>query len=191
MPVVQACVLTFTNRVGTGTQTITGVVDEDGDPFIASVFLFQSGFVAANTVQSGAAGVNAFETSIGVDTGASRSSISIPDCYSVFNFKAAAGGVSFGDHSHIEGYVTNFSQFVFRTQAKVSAVRSGEFDLLYDLNDSGGAYIIEVLALGGDGLDIAFTNYVIVSKCLIIHGSGHDMGHGWAECLLGLRDTRR
>ncbi len=86
-----------------------------------------------------------------------RSLYSTADARSAFNFKSVASGESHGDHSIIDQWADNFNGVQIYRKAYVSAVRSGEFDVTYDLNVRNGDTEL-VLALGGSGLDISFTS---------------------------------
>ncbi len=159
---MKACVIAVACRQNAGTQTITGVVDRDGNPFIGKLVLFQFGGAntALNAVQAGAVGYNNSSSCVGVDTGTVRSGITVGDTYSPFGFKACAGGLSLGDHSVLDGFVTNFGQFTFFKNAKVSAFRSGEVDILYDLNTSPNTDALLLTVFGGDDIDFTFTNSI-------------------------------
>ncbi len=150
---MKCCVLTFDTRSGTGVQTITGVVDNTGVAFVGKVFLFQSAYAPLNTLTSGAAPINRYMDSRGVDTGTLRSALLAVDVYSGFNFKDGYGSLSLGDYSLIDTATT-----VQRT-ASITAIRSGEFDLTYATNARTGDAVL-VLVLGGDDLTTAFTNTI-------------------------------
>ncbi len=155
---VRAAVLSFVVHAGTSTQTVTGVQDAEGS-FIGKIFLFQSAFAVINTVTAGGTPFNYYVDDRGIDTGTVRSSEAVADLYSGFNFKAVAGGLSLGDHSLIDVTTGSFGTASFERKAKISAIRSGEFDIAYDLNGRDGDSVL-VLVFGGDDLDIALTNYV-------------------------------
>ena len=147
---VQACVLTFNVRSGTGTQTVTGVVDQNGNPFVGKFFFILGGQVAVDTLTAGgSANVNSYIWDMGVDNGTYAGASAQGD--NVFQFpptKIASGGVGNG------GAFLDFQSDIFfgGTQQRngyVSAIRSGEFDITFTLNNrTGDAYMVAVL--GGD-----------------------------------------
>ena len=157
---MKACVLTFAARSGTGTQTVTGVVDHTGAAFVGKVFLFQSAYAAINTLTTGAIPLNACADYRGVDTGSVRAARAATENTSTsFGGKLADSADSLGNHSILDGWTDNFGQFQFERTAKIAAIRAGEFDVLYDTNGRTGDTIL-VLVLGGDDLDVAFTNTI-------------------------------
>ncbi len=138
---------------GAGVQTVTGVQDAVGS-FVGECVFFQSGWVAVNTVTAGAAGVGTYTDSRGVDTGAIRSAQSASGLYSPFNFKAQDGAQSLGDHSLVNCISDTFGSGVIDRDAKISAFRSGEFDLTYTTNTRTGDTVIAIVLAE---IDITFT----------------------------------
>lgn len=152
----QAIVVFPAKGTGAGTQTVTGVADAEG-AFVGKIFLFQSCFAVINTLTAGAIPTGGYSDFRGIDTGSVRSLWANSEAYSPFNFKAADTGQSLGDHSLMDIWTDNFGQGEIYRTAKISAVRSGEFDLLYDGNLRTGDDII-CIVLGGDDIDFTFTN---------------------------------
>ncbi len=156
---MRAAVFPFTPRATTGVQTVTGVTDADGD-FVGKVFIFNATYITAlNTVTSSTAGTGAYSHIIGVDTGAIRSAAALESLYTPFNFKAVAGGLSFGDDSIIDYWTTNLGSYSFDRSAKITAISAGQFDVTYTATFAGPTPIL-VTVLGGDDLDITFTDVV-------------------------------
>ena len=151
---MRRCILTFPALSGTGVQTVTGVSDSLGD-FVGEVVIFQSGWAAANTLTSGGAGVGTYGDSRGVDTGTLRSALSVSGLYSGFNFKAQDSGQSLGDASIATVISDSFGSGVLDRVAKITAFRSGEFDLTYTTNTRTGDTIIAIVLAE---IDITFTN---------------------------------
>ena len=145
---------------GTGVQTITGVVDRDGTPFVGKQFIIQSAYAALNTVTSAPGGAYPYYASArGVDDGTIRSFYATGDAYSPFNFKAVASGESHGDYSMTDVWADNFSGVQIYRTAYISAIRSGEFDVTFVTNARNGDDVLACV-LGGDGLDLTFTNTI-------------------------------
>ncbi len=157
---MRACVLTFTPPGGTGTQTVTGVSDADGD-FIGKLFIFDTTFGALNTVTSGAAGIGAYSDSRGVDTGTVRSARAQESFYSPLNFKAVGSGESLGDFSIIDQWTGILGISTIDRTAKISAIRTGEFDVNYATGFGGLQTPITVTVLGGDDIDFAFASTTV------------------------------
>lgn len=151
---MQCAVLTFMPRTGTGTQTVTGVVDRDGNPFVGKLFLFQG---AAPTSVAPGDWTNLYCDFRGADTGAVRSTVVVGD--ETFGFKHASGGFSAGDYSVADYRVQTLFGGAFYQLAKISAIRSGEFDLLFDLNARTGRMVLCVV-FGGDDLSIDLPNTI-------------------------------
>ncbi len=165
---LQACVLSFAVRSGVGTQTVSGVVDADGAPFVGKFFLFQSGYAVINTVTHGAAiPLNAYMDAHGASYGAigsgGRGSASV--CADVdASFKDVAGGET-GGYSVVDFTAQPSFGGFFQRLAYVSAVASGSFTLTYDQNDRTGDSVL-VTILGGDDFtvdDMDLTNGVHVT----------------------------
>jgi hypothetical protein len=154
---MRSCVLSFAARSGTGTQTVTGVADGGGS-FIGKLFIFQSGYAAINTLTAGNVAFPWYADFRGVDTGSVRSARTVADCYSIFNFKPSGTSESGGDASIIDQWTDNFGTVHVERSAKISAIRSGEFDILYSTNNRTGDSLL-VTVFGGDDIDFTFTNY--------------------------------
>lgn len=147
-------VLSFQPRSGTGTQTITGVADDDG-PFEGRYFFFQSAYAALNTVTSGGIPLNAYMDGRGYGVGilgslgtgvanvcADVSTAGIKDagamldggyCVSDYNAQLSFGGAGW-------------------RHAWISAIASGSFELTYDQNDRTGDTVF-CTVFGGTDLD--------------------------------------
>ncbi len=149
---MRKAVLSFVVHAGTSTQTVTGVEDADG-PFVADLFLFQSGiqFLDSLAVDT----YPWYADFRGIDTGAIRSASAVADVYSPFNFKGVSGATSLGDHSLLDMFTDNFGTVSIQRKAKIAAIRSGEFDVSFDTNARSGDSIL-VLALAD--IDFTFTN---------------------------------
>ncbi len=167
---IRAAVLAFHPRSGAGAQTVTGVSDADGD-FVGKVFLWVCPYVPSlDTVTSSTAGTGAYSDQRGVDTGAIRSAVSTESLFSPFNAKAVTLGVSNGQYSIIDYWTTNLGSYAFDRGAYITAIRAGEFDLQFDTNYATGAgERILAIVLGGDDLDVTFTDvnpgtYTTVAK---------------------------
>ncbi len=160
---VRAAIITFPARSGTGTQTVTGVQDAEGS-FIGKLFFFQSAYAAINTLTAGNVAYPWYADFRGIDTGTVRSAATTADAYSPFNFKAVSSAVSLGDHSIVDQWTDNFGTVHIERTAKISAIRSGEFDILYDTNGRTGDDIL-VLVLGGD-VDVTFTTVTNGTKTI-------------------------
>ena len=147
---MQSCVLVFNPRSGIGDQTVTGVIDRNGNPFVGKLFLFQLGGSAVNTLRSSpTAFANAFAINQGLDTGSAgggSGSADIPQ----FGVKIASGGASTGYSILNVGANAFFGGDIYRV-ANITAVRSGEFDIHYDKNDITGDSIL-CTVLGGSDL---------------------------------------
>ncbi len=151
---MRVAIIPFLAKSGTGVQTVTGVQDPTGS-FIGECVIFQSGWVAVNTVTSGAAGVGTYTDSRGVDTGTIRSALSASGLYSPFNFKAQDGAQSLGDDSLVNCISDTFGSGVIDRSAKITAFRSGEFDLTYTTNNRTGDTVIAIVIAE---IDITFTS---------------------------------
>ncbi len=140
--------------IGAGVQTITGVQDPLGS-FIGTCVFFQSGLAAVNTLACDGTGwYGTYTDSRGVETGSVRSAQSASGVYSGFNFKAQDSAQSLGDDSLVNCISDSFGSGVIDRAAKVTAFRSGEFDLTYTTNTRTGDTVIAVVLAE---IDLAFT----------------------------------
>lgn len=146
---MQACVLTFNPRTGTGLQTVTGVVDRDGNPFVGTLFLFQG--AAPTTVDPGD-WINHYCDIRGFDTVVARSGSATGD-EALAGGKICSNGSSLGEYSVIDYRVQTLFGGAFYQLAKVVDSRLGEFDLQFDLNDRTGRTVL-CTVFGGDDLTI-------------------------------------
>lgn len=159
MPVVQASIQAPAARTGAGTQTVTGVTDQDGTDYTGTVTLFQSAYAAIDTLTAGNVAYPWYADFRGVDTGSVRSAQTVADAYSPFNFKPVSGAVSLGDYSILDQWTDNFGSVHIERVAKIASQSAGSYDILYDANGRTGDNLLS-LVLGGSGLDIAFTNSI-------------------------------
>lgn len=138
---------TFLPRTGTGTQTISGIVDKtDGQPFTPTLVLFQSAYAALNTLT---ASPNAYMDSRGADTGTALTGM--------VNANAPDLGGKVGSW----GYSTIYSLLDLKAQvffggvllrlASITDVSLGSFELTYGLNDRTGDAVL-CTVFGGDDL---------------------------------------
>ncbi len=153
MPAVQCCVLVFTAlSASSGVQTVTGVVDADGNHFIGRTFMFYNGAVANNALAYGTAFGHAYAFNGGIDMSDGRGSSVGTAETSQFGVKICSEANGYGYSVLDTGANAFFGGDVNRV-ARVTAVRNGEFDLTYPLNNISGDSIICVV-LGGDDLNI-------------------------------------
>lgn len=138
---LQACTLIFPAKsLGTGTQTITGIVDSNGNAFAGKVFIFH-GNAVLNTIEQ------FFRISTGTDDGILPRSVGIDETQN-FGIKTTNGGLSGNDSVFSEHAQFFFGGAIYRT-AKISAIRVGEFDLDYSINLlTGDSIIVTVLEIG-------------------------------------------
>src|SRR5678815_5180232 len=129
---MRACVLTFPVRSGTGTQTVTGVEDEDG-PFVGTFFFFQSAYAALNTVTATNWPDNMFASNTGIDFLTVRSAGSFAGAS--FGFKDAGSGASLGDYSIIDYTAQPSFGGVINRAGKVTSSTSGQFNIDFALNN--------------------------------------------------------
>jgi hypothetical protein len=158
---MKCCTLFVDSRTGTGAQTVTGVVDRDGNPFIGKAFIFQ-GSTFKNVISYWAAGgghlFSQYDGAIynsGYDglTASTRLSNGFGDG-DLLGIKQNSGG-SAGDHSLLYCHTQAAFGGAIRRMGYITAVRSGEFDLQYDVN-STDPDTFNVTILGGDDLDVSF-----------------------------------
>lgn len=148
---MQACVLTFDTRSGTGTQVISGVVDKDGTPFEGKVFIAVGGYSATDVLGVQAFGNYATMT-MGVDNGTVRSAQSRSETVQFTTNKAVSTGDSANSFLLDTGANAFFGGDNFR-QAYITSVSAGSFTLTYTTNDrTGDSYM--VLVLGGSDLTV-------------------------------------
>ena len=193
---MQACVLTIPAKsVGAGVQTVTGIVDHTGAPFVGTLFLFH-GNSALNTLQT------AYRRSYGTDDGVSVRRGQAVDEVFLFGGKILCSGSS-GQYSLLdERSHTSFGGFIER-RAYVSAVRLGEIDITYDLNNRTGDSLLLTVLGGSDlltnvgtlsptTLSVGFPPEALIFREQVLSGAstatgGGDgqYGVGWATRLSG------
>lgn len=139
----------FQPRSGTGDQTVTGIVDSDGNPFTPEWVLFNSNYTANNTL--GTLADDAFGWSAGIDNGTDGGSSSGA---TISQFGAKIGsGAGATRYSLLDLYANAFFGGAIQRKAYVSAFGSGEFTLTYDQNDrTGDAVVFHAFASTGDDL---------------------------------------
>lgn len=130
-----------------------------GAAVTAKVILLQSAFAIVNTLTAGAIPIGGYSDFRGIDTGSVRSLWANSDAYSPFGFKAADTGQSLGNHSIMDIWTDNFGQGEIYRTGKVSSIGAGTFTVLIDGNLRGGDTVFYT-AIGGDDVDITFTNII-------------------------------
>lgn len=147
---MKACVIPVVTRTGTGVQTVTGVVDQDGNAFVGKFVLAISVGALFNTISyQGGPNVTATVWNHGADTGVVGASGSTGDIDQFFAKVVSTGDTSrysIGDYQPDIFFGGNWQGYAY-----VSAFRSGELDITYDLNNRGGWGLLLVV-LGGDDL---------------------------------------
>lgn len=163
---MQSCVLTFAPRTGTGTQTVTGVVDREGNPFTPKLVLFQSGYAALNTLTT--TGLDTVYANFqGADNLISPVAMTRADTLGVGIAKFTQGYVtptggsvaSLLDHDAAGAFGGATNRL-----ATITAVALGSFTLTFTANARTGDAVI-CAVLGGDDLVIdqteSLTNGVV------------------------------
>lgn len=150
---VKACVKVITTRTGTGVQTITGIVDRSGSPFVPTLVLFQSGNTALNAVSYQDSVNNACADDRGADDGTSRMSSGLADI-SRFGLKLACIGIG-PSYSILDVQADIFFGGNLQGHASVTAFRLGECDITFDLNNRGGDSVMCAF-LGGDDFEVDY-----------------------------------
>ncbi len=144
---------------GTGTQTVTGVVDQDGAAFTPKAIIF------LGARQNGT-------------TGATRMCLGFADCINLvdraieYQQRGSSGSTTNTEVRGAAKAVTMIENAASATaaEADISAVASGEFTLNWTTNDTNTARI-HYLAMGGDGID----DVAVVSQLLPANGGeGND-----------------
>lgn len=158
---VQACVLTFSARSGTGTQTVTGVQDKDGNNFVGKVFFAIGGYSSLNTLGAQTFG-NYASLSMGIDNGTIRGSQGFYDTAQFTTNKVCSVNAS-SNSWLLDGLADAFSGGVKSRQAYISAVSSGSFTITYVQNDRNGDDVT-VLVLGGSDLNVDLVNATTASS---------------------------
>lgn len=147
---MQACVLPVVSRTGTGVQTVTGVVDQDAVAFVGKLaFLLSVGTIFDTLDYQTGINITATVWNQGADTGVDGASSSMGDIDQFFSKVVSTGDTrrySLGDYQPDIFFGGNWQGYAY-----VSAFRSGEVDLTYDLNNRGGFGFLLVV-LGGDDL---------------------------------------
>lgn len=152
---VQACVLTFSPRSGTGTQTVTGVVDKDGNNFVGKVFYVISGKTSLNTLGAQTFG-NYASLSMGIDNGTIRGAQGFYDTAQFTTSKVASVNAS-SNSWLLDGGANAFGGGDKFRQAYITAIASGSFTITYVQNDRTGD-ACTVLILGGSDLTVDLIN---------------------------------
>jgi len=142
--VPRACVKVFTTLIGTGVQTVTGIVDSHGNPFVGKLVFFQGGNAALNAVSYQDSANNAYIDDRGADDGTSRMATALGDI-SLFGIKVVSGGVA--GYSLIDYQSDVFFGGNFQGTSYVSAFRLGEFDITYN---NARADSVMCVVLGGN-----------------------------------------
>lgn len=147
---MKACLVLATSQVGIGVQTLTGIEDRDGNPFVGKIAFAintQSDFdtLAYQT------GVNVTATvwNHGADDGTRGCSSSRGDIDQFFAKIASTGDTrrySVGDYQPDIFFGGNWQGFAY-----ISAFRLGELDLTWPFNNRGG-FGLMLVVLGGDDL---------------------------------------
>jgi hypothetical protein len=152
---VKACVVAWNARTGTGTQTVTGVVDAAGVPFMGSVLIPIVAYAADGVLTNSG---NAACWNIGIDTGtlagaSGSADVAVPILFpSPHYIKVSDAGQSTNRSILDTGAQLFFGGYISRL-AKVASWGVGSFTLQYDQNDRTGDTIIGVV-LGGADLNI-------------------------------------
>lgn len=139
---MQACVKVVAAPSGTGSQTITGVTDRDGNAFQGKLFLIY-GNSGLNSLQT------FFRQSYGFDDLTHQHGEGSED--SAFAGLKLANTGTAGGSSIVDEQSNFFFGGTVQRFARISASRSGEFDIQYDRNSRTGDSFI-VVVLGGDAL---------------------------------------
>lgn len=147
---MKSCVLVVNSRSGTGVQTVTGVIDRDGNTFTGKLAFFLNTNNAVNTLsfQTGA-NITASVFNQGADDGTNGCGGSFGDIDQFFAKIVSTGDLrrySLGDYQPDIFFGGNWQGYGF-----ISAFRDGEFDITFALNNRGG-WAFMVVVLGGDDL---------------------------------------
>lgn len=168
---MQAYTTTFAARNGTGTQTISGIVDASGHAFVGKVFLFH-GNSTLNTLET------AYRRTVGFDAIGTRASVGIEEVSS-FGIKLLCYGESGIDSVFSEHSQVFFGGAIYRT-AYIQSVASGSFTLNYTLNLlTGDSYSVTVL--GGSDLSVILSD--------VFSGSDFVAGFEPAAAIFSPRET--
>jgi hypothetical protein len=155
---VKAYVGTFRLRNGTGSQTVTGIVDEDGNPFTPAIIMFQSGGNVLNTLYYNPTG-SANTTSSDKSWYRSADNSAGSACFAEYPFNAAVkvcgGNAGTGVNSVFTSYEADifFAGTLYRT-ASMTSVASGEFTI--SLTAAYGWFEptdVMITVFGGDDLE--------------------------------------
>lgn len=193
---MKACVLVFPAKgIGPGVQTVTGVLDHEGNPFAGTLFEFH-GNTPLNTIAA------PYRRSYGTDDGVSVRRGQAVDEISLFGGKIMCSGSS-GQYSLLdERSSTGFGGFIER-RAYISAVRVGEFDITYDVNNRTGDSLMVTVFGGADLLTnvgtlnpttlsvgfppeaLLFREQILSTASTATGGGDGQYGLGWATRLSG------
>lgn len=148
---MKACVKVFASKVGTGVQTVTGIVDSDGVTFAADRLIFIHTESVVNTLDWGDDLSNSMADNRGIASATQGASGSLADI-GRHDIKIASTG--FGRHySLLDLQADDFFGGNFQGYGYVSAIRDGEFDITWDLQNRGG-YAVIVAAFAGSDLTV-------------------------------------
>lgn len=149
---MKACVVSFVVDAGLVTQTVPGVVDQHGDPFVGHTLIpIDAGSSFINVVESLGSG---YAVNFGVDTGAVAGAAGDADV-SQFGVKICNSGQSTNRSViQVRGYA--LIDPIFRV-GKVTAWNLGSFDLTYDVNVPAYGPLV-CIVLGGADLTVDINN---------------------------------
>lgn len=153
---MKSAILTFPPHSGTSDQTITGVLDQDGNAFPASemkLAVFVSGFVGANFLATRDEGNNCYDENHGAQMIASGKAACSATADVEKSGAKVSSGCAGGQYPLCELQADNFLGGTVERTAKITAVADGEFTLSYGSNARNGDDVIVVI-LGGDDLNI-------------------------------------
>ena len=155
---VQSCVTTFRAIGTTGTQTVTGIQDRNGNAFVPEFLMFLSSSSELNTLfYNGTALYNTFS----FETSWYRASDDSGGCYGLaelpqFGLKIISGFLGFGINSAYANYEADgFGGGNPYRYGNISRVASGEFDLTITHNANFFATDVIVVAFAGVDTDYA------------------------------------
>lgn len=141
----------FASRVGTGVQTVNGIVDKDGAAFTPSLIIFIHTESVVNTLDWGDDLSNSLADNRGMARLGQGASGSIADI-GRFGVKTASTGFGSG-RSLLDLQADLFFGGNFQGQGYVSDIRSGEFDITWTQQNRGG-YAILMTCFGGSDMTL-------------------------------------
>lgn len=147
---MKTCVQAVVSRTGTGVQTITGIVDQNGATFQGTfAFAIAVGAVLDTLSYQDGPNVTAAVLNQGADDGTNGACGAFGDIDQFFAKIVSSGDArrySVGDYQPDIFFGGNWQGYGY-----VSAFRDGEVDITFDLNNRGGWGFLLVV-LGGDDL---------------------------------------